>query len=350
MASGSLLALLDDIAAVLDDVAVMSKVAAKKTAGVLGDDLALNAQQVTGVKADRELPVVWAVAKGSLLNKTILVPAALLISALLPWAITPLLMLGGAFLCFEGAEKLHHVWRQRNLTSRDKAPQAAINQHGNSEGSDSDRSDSENAVFESSEFESSDFESSNTRDINLNDLDLQAYEKKKIQGAVRTDFILSAEIIAITLGVVAQKNLLAQFSTLTVIALAMTVGVYGLVALIVKIDDAGLYLAAKEGAGLAKAAVRKCGFALLRLAPWLMKALSVVGTAAMFMVGGGILVHGVHALAVYIEQFGQALAAVSIVGPALSVVTPTLVSALLGLLAGFIILIVLRMVGIVKAH
>lgn len=259
MAATTLLALIDDIASVLDDVATMTKVAAKKTAGVLGDDLALNAQQVTGVRADRELAVVWAVAKGSLINKAILVPAALLISWLAPWAITPLLMLGGAFLCYEGFEKLAHKFlhsEQATAAEHQKTVQALADPT----------------------------------------IDLVAFERDKIKGAVRTDFILSAEIVVITLGAVADAALGQRVTVLVGISLLMTVGVYGLVAGIVKLDDLGLHL--QKGPQGWKAAV---GVGLLRAAPWLMKTLSVVGTAAMFMVGGGILLHGWPALAHAIE-------------------------------------------------
>jgi predicted DNA repair protein MutK len=248
--ASSLLALLDDIATLLDDVAAMTQMAAKKTAGVLGDDLALNAQQVTGIKADRELPVVWAVAKGSLLNKAILVPAALVISWLLPWAITPLLMLGGLFLCFEGFEKLAHKF----LHSADQTAE----EHQKTLAAVADEA-----------------------------VDLVAFEKDKIKGAVRTDFILSAEIVVITLGTVAAASLGERVAVLVGISILMTVGVYGLVAGIVKLDDVGLRLNRSHSA-----VVRRLGAGLLVFAPWLMKALSVVGAAAMFMVGGGILVHG----------------------------------------------------------
>lgn len=259
MAATTLLALIDDIASVLDDVATMTKVAAKKTAGVLGDDLALNAQQVTGVRADRELAVVWAVAKGSLINKAILVPAALLISWLAPWAITPLLMLGGAFLCYEGFEKLAHKFlhsEQATAAEHQKTVQALADPT----------------------------------------IDLVAFERDKIKGAVRTDFILSAEIVVITLGAVADAALGQRVAVLVGISLLMTVGVYGLVAGIVKLDDLGLHL--QKGPQGWKAAL---GVGLLKTAPWLMKTLSVVGTAAMFMVGGGILLHGWPALAHAIE-------------------------------------------------
>ncbi|TAL26326.1 MAG: DUF808 domain-containing protein [Aquabacterium sp.] len=262
MAGSSLLVLIDDIATILDDVAVLSKVAAKKTAGVLGDDLALNAQQVTGVTADRELPVVWAVAKGSFINKAILVPAALAISAFAPWLVTPLLMVGGAFLCFEGFEKLAHKFL--HSPDEDEAHHAEL----------------KNALANPA-------------------LDLVAFEKDKVKGAVRTDFILSAEIIAITLGTVADKDLLTQSTVLTAIAVVMTVGVYGLVAGIVKLDDLGLYLSRFGGAK------RAIGLALLKAAPWLMKFLSVAGTAAMFLVGGGILVHGVPAVHHWGEHLAQ---------------------------------------------
>ena len=248
--ASSLLALLDDIATILDDVAVLTKVAAKKTAGVLGDDLALNAQQVAGVRADRELPVVWAVCKGSLVNKLILVPAALAISAVAPWLVTPLLMVGGAFLCFEGFEKLAHKFLHR--AEDDQAHEAELLQA-----------------------------------LANPEVDMLALEKDKVKGAIRTDFILSAEIIAITLGTVQASPFATQFTVLAGVALIMTVGVYGLVAGIVKIDDAGLYLSRQSGSG-----TQALGRGLLRAAPILMKMLSITNTTAMFLVGGGILVHG----------------------------------------------------------
>jgi predicted DNA repair protein MutK len=265
MAGGSLLALLDDIATVLDDVAILTKVAAKKTAGVLGDDLALNAEQVAGVRAERELPVVWAVAKGSGVNKLILVPSALAISALAPWAVTPLLMLGGAYLCFEGFEKLAH----RFLHSRgeDQAHHAEL----------------VNALADPA-------------------VDLVAFEKEKIRGAIRTDFVLSAEIIVITLGTVAASAFGTQVAVLAGIAVLMTVGVYGLVAGIVKLDDAGMYLSRQSGIF-----ARSLGGAILRAAPWLMKFLSVAGTAAMFLVGGGIIVHGIPPLGAALHGLAGAL-------------------------------------------
>ena len=278
MAGASLLTLIDDIATVLDDVAVMTKVAAKKTAGVLGDDLALNAQQVTGVRADRELPVVWAVAKGSMRNKVILVPAALLISAFAPWAVTPLLMVGGAFLCFEGAEKLAH--RFLHSAAEDKA-----------------RHDEHVQALEKAP------------------VDLVALEQDKIKGAVRTDFILSAEIIAITLGTVATAAFSKQVAVLSTIAVVMTVGVYGLVAGIVKLDDAGLHLSQKTSAGL-----RAVGHGILACAPYLMKTLSVVGTAAMFLVGGSIIAHGFaavhHGIDGLVQRSGGFGWAVSLLGDA----------------------------------
>ena len=265
----SLLLLLDDIASVLDDVATMTKVAAKKTAGVLGDDLALNAQQVAGVKADRELPVVWAVAKGSMLNKVILVPVALVIAAFAPWLITPLLMLGGAYLCFEGVEKLVHKYLHN--PADDAAQRAALKQA-----------------------------------LSDPQVDLVALEKDKISGAVRTDFILSAEIVVISLGTLADAPLAQKAVVLASIALVMTVGVYGLVAGIVKLDDTGLWLSRQTGAR--RQALGRC---LLAFAPWLMKALSVVGMLAMFLVGGGILTHGVAWLNDAIDAMAASAGAVA---------------------------------------
>jgi len=303
MAGASLLALLDDIATVLDDVAILTKVAAKKTAGVLGDDLALNAQQVSGVRAERELPVVWAVAKGSFINKTILVPAALAISAFAPWAVTPLLMIGGAFLCYEGCEKLAHKFLHSK--AEDDAHHAELTQ----------------ALIDP-------------------EVDLVAVERDKIKGAVRTDFILSAEIIAITLGTVANSPFTTQVAVLTGIALLMTVGVYGLVAGIVKLDDAGLYLNARTGESAGARMQRALGAAIVRTAPWLMKGLSVAGTAAMFLVGGGILVHGAPALHHGIEAMAGGLDALPGVGGALAVLAPILADAVIGILAGSMVLAV----------
>ncbi|QAT83011.1 Inner membrane protein YedI [Corallococcus coralloides] len=297
MAGSSLIALIDDIATILDDVSILTKVAAKKTAGVLGDDLALNAQQVTGVNADRELPVVWAVAKGSLVNKAILVPAALAISALAPWLVTPLLMVGGAFLCFEGAEKLAH--KLLHGKEEDEAHHAELRK--------------------------------TLEDPNV---DLVALEKDKIKGAVRTDFILSAEIIAITLGTVALADFPTRVSVLVGIALIMTVGVYGLVAGIVKLDDAGLYLSRKSS-GFAQG----LGRGILRAAPWLMKFLSVAGTAAMFLVGGGILVHGVSGLHHAEESFTAWAGRVPGVGSVLGGLAPMLLNAAVGLGAGALLVV-----------
>jgi predicted DNA repair protein MutK len=302
MAGSSLFALIDDIASILDDVAAMSKVAAKKTAGVLGDDLALNAQQVSGVRAERELPVVWAVAVGSLKNKAILVPAALAISAFAPWAITPLLMIGGLYLCFEGFEKIAHSYLHADEQQQHHAAlaQAVANP----------------------------------------EVDLVALEQEKIKGAVRTDFILSAEIIVIALGSVAEAPFSQQVAVVVGIALAMTVGVYGIVAAIVKMDDAGLYLSERGGA-----AVRALGRLLLAAAPKLMKLLSVVGTAAMFMVGGGILTHGVPAAHHFIEHATEVVAAWPAVGPVLAFVTPSLLNAIAGIVAGALALVVVNAVG-----
>jgi predicted DNA repair protein MutK len=299
MAGSSLLVLIDDIAAVLDDVSVMTKVAAKKTAGVLGDDLAVNAEKVTGVRAERELPVVWAVAKGSLLNKLILVPAALLVSFIAPWLITPALMAGGLYLCFEGFEKVAH--RFLHSTSEDEAEHQALMKR-------------------------------------LADpaVDLVAYEKKKIRGAVRTDFILSAEIIVLTLGIVAESDFVTRVLTLSGIAIIMTVGVYGLVAAIVKLDDLGLHLYQREGQDLGSRFSRWLGQRLINFAPWLMKALGVVGTVAMFMVGGGILLHGIPELGHAVEAFAHDLPGV------LGAITPTLVGLLLGLVAGGLVVAVVE--------
>jgi len=291
MAGASLLVLLDDIATVLDDVAILTKVAAQKTAGVLGDDLALNAQQVAGVRAERELPVVWAVALGSLRNKVILVPAALAISAFIPWAVTPLLMLGGLYLCFEGVEKLAHKWL--HSASEDAAHHAV--------------------------------ELAALADENV---DMAVFEADKIKGAIRTDFVLSAEIIVIALGTVASQPLASQFTVLASIGLIMTVGVYGIVAAIVKMDDVGMYLLQKAN-GLA----RTIGKGLLLAAPLLMKALAVIGTAAMFMVGGGILSHGLPPVHHGIEAIAAGAGMLGgVVGLALDVVVG-LVGGTLALLA-----------------
>lgn len=296
MAGSSLLVLIDDIAAVLDDVALMTKMAAKKTSGVLGDDLALNAQQVSGVRAEREIPVVWAVAKGSFINKLILVPTALLISAFAPWAVIPLLMLGGAYLCFEGFEKLAHKFLHSQ--AEDQAEHAQLAE----------------AVADPA-------------------TDLVAFEKDKIKGAIRTDFILSAEIIAITLGIVADAQLTQQVIVLSGIAIVMTIGVYGLVAGIVKLDDLGLWLTQKPGQ-----VARSIGGAILSAAPYMMKSLSVIGTAAMFMVGGGILTHGVPVVHHWIETVSQSTGA-------LAWLMPTLLNAVAGIIAGAVVLAVVSVAG-----
>ena len=288
--ASSLLALLDDITTVLDDVAVLSKLAAKKTSGVLGDDLALNAQQVTGVAAERELPVVWAVAKGSFINKLILVPAALAISAWAPWAVTPLLMLGGAFLCFEGVEKLAHKFLH---SAEDAAHEQALSEA-----------------------------------IKNPAIDLVTLERDKIKGAVRTDFILSAEIIAITLGTVAASDFTTRVLVLSTIAVLMTVGVYGLVAGIVKLDDAGLYLSRQAGA-----LQQRLGALILAAAPWLMKALSVAGTAAMFLVGGGILTHGIPGAQELIHQAVQGISGNGFVQGLLGLLADAVVGIVAGLVA-----------------
>ncbi|MBL8325533.1 MAG: DUF808 domain-containing protein [Rubrivivax sp.] len=291
MAAGSLLALLDDIATILDDVAVLSKVAVKKTAGVLGDDLALNAQQVAGVASERELPVVWAVARGSLVNKAILVPAALAISAFAPWLVTPLLMVGGAFLCFEGVEKLAH----RFLHGKEEDAAHAAELH---------------------------------RAVQDPQVDLMALERDKIKGAIRTDFVLSAEIIVIALGTVGTQPMTTRVGVLVGIALLMTVGVYGLVAGIVKLDDLGLWLSRQAGA-----AARALGAWIVRAAPWLMKALSVAGTLAMFLVGGGILVHGVPLVHHAIESWVAATG-----GGVVPWLAGTAAEGLLGVAAGAVLL------------
>ncbi len=301
MPSASLLVLLDDIATVLDDVAVMTKLAAKKTAGVLGDDLALNAQQVSGVRAERELPVVWAVAKGSMINKFLLVPAALAISAFLPWLITPLLMLGGLYLCYEGVEKIWHSIAHKQAVAENKRVL-------------------HDALIDPS-------------------VSLKVIEKEKIKGAIRTDFILSAEIIVIALGTVSKAEFMTQVLVVSTIAAAMTIGVYGLVAFIVKLDDMGLYLMQRPGDTLAVRWGRSFGAGVLAFCPWLMKGLSVVGTAAMFLVGGGILVHGLPVL----HHGFEALAL------PFSVVFSVFFNFLVGLIAGSVLLLSVSFVSKLKA-
>ncbi|WP_404319603.1 DUF808 domain-containing protein [Klebsiella oxytoca] len=299
MAGSSLLTLLDDIATLLDDISVMGKLAAKKTAGVLGDDLSLNAQQVTGVRANRELPVVWGVAKGSLINKVILVPLALLISAFIPWAITPLLMLGGAFLCFEGVEKVVHTLQTRKHKEDPQVRQQRLEALANQ--------------------------------------DPMAFERDKVKGAVRTDFILSAEIVAITLGIVAEAPLLNQILILSGIALLVTVGVYGLVGVIVKLDDMGYWLAEKSSA-----LAQWTGKALLAIAPRLMKVLSIVGTLAMFLVGGGIVVHGLTPLHHAIENLAQGQNGV------IASLLPTAANLVLGFIIGAIVLAVVKAIAALR--
>ncbi len=302
MAGASLLALIDDIASVLDDVALMTKVAAKKTAGVLGDDLALNAQQVSGVRAERELPVVWAVAVGSLKNKLILVPAALAISRLMPSAVVPLLMLGGIYLCFEGVEKLAHRWLDDAQHARQLALLAAEN------------------------------------------VDLPTLEADKIQGAIRTDFVLSAEIVVIALGTVADQPFGTQVMVLSGIGLIMTVGVYGVVAGIVKMDDIGLHLLTKRGT-----LAQTIGKGLLLAAPRLMKALTVIGTAAMFLVGGGILTHGIPPLHHLIEHLAGLAGTIAGVGSVLKALLPPLLDMLAGIVAGGLTLLGVRAFAALRA-
>ncbi len=311
MAGTSLLALIDDIAALLDDVAVMSKVAAKKTAGVLGDDLAVNAQQVSGGKADRELPVVWAVAKGSFKNKFILVPASLLISAFIPSLITPLLILGGCFLCYEGVEKIAH-W-----ISPDKKD-----------------SDDHQALVDA---------------VKTEEVDLVAFEQQKIKGAIRTDFILSAEIVVIALGTVQSQTIQMQTLVVSTIALLITFGVYGLVAGIVKIDDAGLYLVEKSEYGRKNSLLNFIGKGMLAFAPKLMKTLTVVGTVAMLLVGGGIFTHGIPALHHLVELSSDTIETLPTIGHFLSQLSTVLINMTLGFIVGAIIYFVIEIIQKLKA-
>lgn len=311
MAGTSLLALIDDIATVLDDVAVMSKIAAKKTAGVLGDDLALNAQQVSGVSADRELPVVWAVAMGSLRNKLILVPLALATSSFAPWAVTPLLMFGGAYLCYEGFEKLAHKFM-----------------HGAAES----KAEHENHLLA-------------LQDASV---DMLAYERDKVKGAIRTDFILSAEIIVIALGTVASAPFSQQLTVLAAIGLIMTVGVYGFVAAIVKLDDLGYYLIRTQAKNTLARLRRAAGNGLLKLAPWLMKTLSVVGTAAMFLVGGGIILHGFPHAHELLERAEATMASLPVAGSILGAITPTVLDGFAGVLTGAACLLLLNLGAYVR--
>ncbi|GAC08546.1 MULTISPECIES: DUF808 domain-containing protein [Paraglaciecola] len=310
MAAANLLALIDDIATILDDVAVLSKVAAKKTAGVLGDDLALNAEQVSGVKAERELPVVWAVAKGSFLNKLILVPSALLISAFIPWLIIVLLVIGGLYLCFEGFEKVAHKWLH-SKEEREAEHQAKLN-----------------AIADPK-------------------VDLVALEKNKIKGAIRTDFILSAEIVVIVLGTVQAEPLSTQIAVVSALAIAITIGVYGLVAGIVKLDDAGLYMLRKSVSGSFNAIQRFIGRSLLIIAPLLMKSLAIIGTAAMFLVGGGIVVHSIPAIHHVVEGIIHPLTEQ---GGVVAAVLPVVAEGIVGIIAGGLVLLAVSVVGkIIKA-
>jgi len=310
MAGSSLLLLIDDITTVLDDVAAMSKVAAKKTTGVLGDDLALNAQQVSGVRAQRELPVVWAVAKGSFKNKLILVPSALALSALAPWSITPILMVGGAYLCYEGFEKIAHPFL---TSSREEETQEEI---------------LHNALLNP-------------------EIDLVALESEKIKGAIRTDFVLSAEIIVIALGTVATQPFASQAAVVSTIAIVMTVGVYGLVALIVKLDDMGLYLVENAPQGKRGSLNRLIGNGLLAFAPRLMKLLTIVGTIAMFLVGGSILAHGIPDMHHWVENAINAAESLPAIGSALGWLTPLLMDAIVGIVAGGIVMGIMGVVSLV---
>ena len=297
--ASSLLILLDDIATILDDVAVMSKMAEKKTAGVLGDDLALNAQQVSGVRTDRELPVVWAVAKGSFVNKLILVPAALLISVVAPWLITPLLMIGGLFLCYEGVEKVLHSLHHKKAKTEEEASQ----------------------------------------ELTAIETDMATFEKDKVKGAIRTDFILSAEIVVISLGTVAAATFSTKVMVLSVIAILMTVGVYGFVAMIVKIDDLGLYLTQQTSSFK-----QTIGRGLLAFAPKLMKTLTIVGTIAMFLVGGGIISHGVPLLHHFTEGSVDYAEHIPTVGSIVGALTPTLINLVIGFVAGLIVLAIVSLI------
>ena len=294
--ASSLLILLDDIATVLDDVAVMSKMAAKKTAGVLGDDLALNAQQVSGVRAERELPVVWGVAKGSFVNKLILVPLALLISVVAPWLINPLLMIGGLFLCYEGVEKVLHSLKHRKARTEEAAE----------------------------------------AELNVIETDLVKFEKDKIKGAIRTDFILSAEIVVISLGTVATAAFSTKLIVISAIAVIMTIGVYGFVAMIVKIDDLGMYLT--EQVSRFKQSV---GRGLLAFAPKLMKTLTIVGTIAMFLVGGGIIAHTIPWFHHFTEDSVEYVEHIPTMGSIVGAVTPTLINLLIGFITGLLVFIVI---------
>ncbi|MGO4999380.1 DUF808 domain-containing protein [Oceanisphaera sp. W20_SRM_FM3] len=326
MAGASLLTLLDDIASLLDDVSLMTKVAARKAAGVLGDDLALNAEQVSGVKADRELPVVWAVAKGSMRNKLILVPSALAISAVIPWIIVPLLMLGGTYLCYEGAEKLVHSFLHKKTQSTSATTAVQSEPPSNAE-----------LLAEFPPLAVPPSPKIIHPDAKLDpNADVLTYERDKIKGAIRTDFVLSAEIIVITLGIVADAPFMQQVMVLAGIAVAMTIGVYGLVAGIVKLDDLGLYLTQKAGA------LKKLGLAILAACPYLMRALSIVGTIAMFLVGGGILVHGLFWLEHGVEAVAKLTLGLPAIGSVLAWLTPLLLHMVVGLAVGLLVVLLFK--------
>lgn len=302
--ASSLLILLDDIAAVLDDVAVMSKMAAKKTAGVLGDDLALNAQQVSGVRAERELPVVWGVAKGSFINKLILVPLALLISVVAPWLINPLLMIGGLFLCYEGVEKVLHSLQHKKAKTGEAAQE----------------------------------------ELEQIETDLATFEKDKIKGAIRTDFILSAEIVVISLGTVAAATFGTKVMVLSVIAILMTVGVYGFVAMIVKIDDLGLYLTQQTSN-----VKQSIGRGLLVFAPKLMKTLTIVGTIAMFLVGGGIITHAISTFHHWTEEAVDHVELIPAIGNIIGAITPTFINFVVGFIAGLVVVLVIGLIQKIRS-
>ncbi len=308
MAGSSLLLLIDDITTVLDDVAAMSKVAAKKTTGVLGDDLALNAQQVSGVRAQRELPVVWAVAKGSFKNKLILVPSALALSAFAPWSITPILMVGGAYLCYEGFEKIAHPFLASPQEEKEIIRNALLDPN----------------------------------------TDLVALEDEKIKGAIRTDFVLSAEIIVIALGTVTTQPFASQAAVVSSIALVMTVGVYGFVALIVKLDDMGLYLSQNAPKGKKGFIHRALGNALLSFAPRLMKLLSIAGTIAMFLVGGSILAHPVPIVHHVTQSVVANVSSLPAMGNALAWLAPLMMDALVGMVAGGVVMSIVSVVLALK--
>lgn len=312
MAAGSLLTLLDDIATLLDDVSVLSKVAAKKTAGVLGDDLALNAEQVTGVRAERELPVVWAVFKGSALNKLIMVPAALFLSAVFPWIITPLLMLGGAFLCYEGFEKVAHRFLHPPEEEREEHAQRV-------------------------------------KAVASREVDMVQFEKQRIRGAIRTDAILSAEIIVIALGTVKDAELAVRIGVVSLIAAVITVGVYGLVAGIVKLDDVGMHLMEKSGESRMAALQRRFGEMILSFAPVMMKTLSVLGTAAMFLVGGGILVHGVPLLAIWQHDVADLAHEIPVAADLFSGIASIIFNGIAGIIAGGVLVGVHSLVKRIKS-